>query len=764
MQDKILELERKITEDKKLLNDMSKTVYEGYAYNADFIKAKLNNMQSDIEYMEQQMIILKRDVEAGVNLQAQKVQVHQINLQNERVVLQTQGVVPPTLKQEQNVADINIGWQGQHMYSGGQQQVQDSMYVQQYQPVTPPPKPKDMEAAVGKTIMGIAASVLIFISFILFAMLIIPQLTDGIRLVLMYAVSIGITTFGLLKLNKARDSVLFLSVSACGVGSIFISLFLSNVYFNVINELVLYILLLGWAVGVCVLSKLRSEVFSIIGHIGILVSVLFGTIFCAEGGDINKMVVISIYFIVGSFIFYFTHNSNEKNYVINSIFNLLCVFILYSGIQTAHWDYQIEDIQAPGIFTVAFGVLMAYSIFKLILPIFWSGLDSETNRFTLLQKYADATGMISSGYYFAFSLLVDGLVNDDLVFYVITIILAPIYLVIIEYVRRNYTETAGINVLYAFLTLMMTFSVYNISGVEMVFGVSLIAIPYILYGFIKNKRIFKYLATFLVLLFVVNEGTNLAITIILGMVILGGMMYFILTKKEQYNQVLKNIVLVLSVIFVICTMNRIYYDLDVESVVVSCIEFIVLAVIAGFAAKTKYIQNPITDVVEPGTKTFVDIIIACLMFAGMSRISNVNDDYLLPHIIYIIVTIALFMLNVSEQLKDEERKMYGPYVGLKFTVLMVVILSSFNAENFLISIFCFLFAILSVTVGFIVKHKGLRIYGLILSLISVVKLVMIDITYDNTLGHALSFFISGVLCFVISAIYTHVEKKMQDGK
>ena len=152
------------------------------------------------------------------------------------------------------------------------------------------------------------------------------------------------------------------------------------------------------------------------------------------------------------------------------------------------------------------------------------------------------------------------------------------------------------------------------------------------------------------------------------------------------------------------------------------------------------------------------------MFAGIGGISSAGEDYLLPHIIYIIITIALFMLNASEQLKDEERKMYGPYVGLKFTVLMVVILSSFNAENFLISIFCFLFAILSVTVGFIVKHKGLRIYGLILSLISVVKLVMIDITYDNTLGHALSFFISGVLCFVISAIYTHVEKKMQDGE
>lgn len=759
MQDKILELERKITEDKKLLNDMSKTVYEGYAYNADFIKAKLNNMQSDIEYMEQQMIILKRDVEAGVNTQVQKstqpvvsteqIQVHQMS---------------PVIHQTPQQGDMSTGWQGQNMSAIGQQQVQDSMYVQQYQPITPPPKPKDMEAAVGKTIMGIAASVLIFISFILFAMLIIPQLTDGIRLVLMYAVSIGITTFGLLKLNKTRDSVLFLSVSACGVGSIFISLFLSNIYFHVINEFVLYILLLCWAAGVCVLSKLRSEVFSIIGHIGILVSVFFGTIFCAEGGDINKMVVISIYFIVGSLIFYFTHNSNQKNYIINSIFNLICVYILYAGIQSVHWDYQVDDLDAPGIYFVAFGILMTYSIFKLILPVFWSGLDKETSRFTLLQKYADATGMISAGYYFAFSLLLDGLVSDELMVFVIMLITAPVYLFIIEYVRRNYTEAAGINVLYSFLTLMMIFSVYNLSGVEIVFGVSIIAIPYIIYGFVKNKRIFKYLAIFLMFLFVVNEGTNLAMTIILGLIMLGGTMYFILTKKEQYKQVLKNIVLVLSLIFVICIMNRIYYDLDVESVTTSCIEFIILSVIAGVAAKTKYIQNPITGVVEKETKIFVDIIIACLMFAGMGGISSAGEDYLLPHIIYIIITIALFMLNASEQLKDEERKMYGPYVGLKFTVLMVVILSSFNAENFLISIFCFLFAILSVTVGFIVKHKGLRIYGLILSLISVVKLVMIDITYDNTLGHALSFFISGVLCFVISAIYTHVEKKMQDGE
>ncbi|MBP5178801.1 MAG: hypothetical protein J6066_04445, partial [Lachnospiraceae bacterium] len=64
--------------------------------------------------------------------------------------------------------------------------------------------------------------------------------------------------------------------------------------------------------------------------------------------------------------------------------------------------------------------------------------------------------------------------------------------------------------------------------------------------------------------------------------------------------------------------------------------------------------------------------------------------------------------------------------------------------------------------GFIYKLKGLRIYGLVLSLVCVVKLVMIDISYENTIGHALSFFLSGVLCFVISAIYSYVEKKYKN--
>ena len=93
---------------------------------------------------------------------------------------------------------------------------------------------------------------------------------------------------------------------------------------------------------------------------------------------------------------------------------------------------------------------------------------------------------------------------------------------------------------------------------------------------------------------------------------------------------------------------------------------------------------------------------------------------------------------------------------------MLVVLNSFDSANFVMSIACLLLAIASIIIGFAGDYKSIRIYGLVLSMISIFKLIMIDISYANTLGHALSFFVSGVLCFVISLIYNLIDKKMQE--
>ena len=127
----------------------------------------------------------------------------------------------------------------------------------------------------------------------------------------------------------------------------------------------------------------------------------------------------------------------------------------------------------------------------------------------------------------------------------------------------------------------------------------------------------------------------------------------------------------------------------------------------------------------------------------------------------VLGAIGLFCINSYNFIKDRE-PMPSIYVGLKFTVLIMVILTSYDAANYVLSISAFILAIAFIVLGFVMDIKSLRIYGLVVSMLCVVKLVMIDITYDNTMGHALSFFISGVLCFVISAVYSLAEKKLRE--
>lgn len=81
-----------------------------------------------------------------------------------------------------------------------------------------------------------------------------------------------------------------------------------------------------------------------------------------------------------------------------------------------------------------------------------------------------------------------------------------------------------------------------------------------------------------------------------------------------------------------------------------------------------------------------------------------------------------------------------------------------------ISIASIIFAIISIYYGFIANYKYLRIFGLILSIFSVIKLILIDISYDDTIWRALSFFICGILCFVISVIYNKIDKKIESNQ
>ena len=93
---------------------------------------------------------------------------------------------------------------------------------------------------------------------------------------------------------------------------------------------------------------------------------------------------------------------------------------------------------------------------------------------------------------------------------------------------------------------------------------------------------------------------------------------------------------------------------------------------------------------------------------------------------------------------------------------MVCVLNSYDVVNYVISISLLLFAIVSIMIGFYRSAVTFRLYGLILSMISIVKLIMIDIQYDSTVENAFSLFVSGILCFAISFLYHKIDTNLRN--
>ena len=142
-----------------------------------------------------------------------------------------------------------------------------------------------------------------------------------------------------------------------------------------------------------------------------------------------------------------------------------------------------------------------------------------------------------------------------------------------------------------------------------------------------------------------------------------------------------------------------------------------------------------------------------------------DTEHAVWHLVTILIAGMLFMANSGNLLKryqGKKEEMYaGIYVGLKLTILLWITLSSFEAANMIVSVSCFVLAIVGIMIGFAFGFKSLRIYGLVLSIFSVVKLIMVDMSYDNLLGRAVGFFVCGILCFVISLIYNTIDKNMK---
>ena len=760
-----LKLEEELLNARKKLNNLIQEYYieaqptKSQPSQESELKAlyqdKINYLEAETQYLHRQLQLLKR-----------------IQPEPEKTNPQSESSKPQTI---QNAETIQMPQAAQNLRAQQNQPLPQNTPVRQNPQIQPRPqafrnvqpqpvpqkpsrKSQEYEKIFGKNFMGIFASVLIFISLVIFATLVLPYLDDVMKLIGLYVLSFGILGAGFFLYHKNKNNKFYIAVIGCGTGSLYLSLLLSNLYFKVLGDIALYCLILVWAVFVKNLTKLKSLVFQIIGQAGIFIAAILGTILCVSNGDEKKFFVLTLFYLLSSFVFseidiaylkYITdfrkgadagRTSAEPPYYEDR----LCSHISKS-LNAAVFLLGFGSMETSGFKTAGILLFMLFLLLEYYLTFREScrhGLAFQiltvANTFLMIGFFHEVTSAVSENY-------------SDIFIYVAAVAVL-IYSEIKNARFKNYTLIWC--AILAFAGCRSNHWIY-----EHLYAY-LTVIPFLLYGKWKDKKLYLntglvYLAGLWIAVLPSYEysGYRSAECFIMIAAVCAAFLYTCYDSEYTGFKISGYILLCLTVMEFIhdsaLTLMQDYAALPFHEIErinskANLIAFFTLALVHLLLSKLEYFGN------QKPVEWMMFIINALLMFAGCTFMHDM--PWQIPTI---LITVLLFLINSKRLLP--KHKFAGYYVALKYTILMINILGSFYVESYIISICLLLFAIVSIVAGFYMDTASFRLYGLILSMISVVKLILIDIHYDSTLKSALSFFVCGVLCFIISFIYHKID-------
>lgn len=155
-------------------------------------------------------------------------------------------------------------------------------------------------------------------------------------------------------------------------------------------------------------------------------------------------------------------------------------------------------------------------------------------------------------------------------------------------------------------------------------------------------------------------------------------------------------------------------------------------------------------------------ISAAILYAGFIIIGTTKNhaDYILLYIILFLITAALFTVKAYDCISSNSVGLQV-MAGLSFTGFVYAVVHGYSdilSMTYVASVIYMITALICIVLGFVMRAKGLRFYGLIVVILCVLKLVTIDIRAANSMARVTAFIVGGIVCFVISGIYSRIER------
>lgn len=688
-------------------------------------------------------------------------------------------------------------------------------------PVIKEKRQRNIEGNIGKNLMSILASLLIFIGLVSFVVLIYDNLSELTRFIGMYALSFAFTAVGFWRVSKAPN-VFSKSLLSCGIGAVFISIFLSHFYFNYIGELALFGLLIVWSViTFSFYIKLKSSLFIIISYLGfssalllgglssygknlimfsglLILQMVFATVMTSDKIEITDkykrlttfMTLITAIALGGAASVQFEMRFNHIN-TLPEIIYLLSVFALVFFNLNIFGKNMKKENQFKYPLLLALGITIAnislvnsigqnfvrnsYSVDPLFCHLTECPGTIETltfepvNSFAFVGLFMFILFILQFIYFFIDSKKIDNKKVSYLpyimagisayclgapIFETVTTItgflIVAIPLLVIFFITKESgyfimsAIIAGIGSVYGSQQISMTF-LYKHTPIAILFVVLSLLYP-IIAGIVMKKQTDKkisfthYISTFFTYIFVSGLFTEYIGSVISGKHTLTaeGILEYNNLEYGSFNwgiyHTLTPIVILLIILAFTCFVRYSGFYMD------GCLSLRKL--------ETKGWLFSINNFITLVATTCGAFLLYSLHYSEIIRF------------LMLIVAFSLCFIGTRDYL-NSGRRFAGYVVALKTTFLTNVAINAYlykyNDISYIYSVVCLLLAITFIVLGFKFKIKSFRFYGLALSLLSVLKLVLIDISYADSISRIISFIVSGLLCFGIVWIYNRMQ-------
>ena len=597
-----------------------------------------------------------------------------------------------------------------------------------------------LERNVGKYVMGIAASVLVLLSLVGFAQFITPHLTALAKVVIMYLVSAIFAVAGLLRMWKeGKYQVLFTALAACGVSAVYVTSLLGHFVFDIISTWALVAILMAWIACLIPLSRQGGRIFAIICNAGIIIA----STLCAFNWS-SSLAGIAVYAPCLAALYWAVRTATFKgDWLLLVQLPVVCVALLVLGV------FRDDTITAACITSLA----VVYATF-LLSQLYYKDDNKHVKLLFLHGITTLAAIMLSSAII---------TVETSVKWNSIVCFIALASLLVVLYRKHRAQSPVLFYLLFFPFAIGMSTLSYNATFSQHIGHLAPAALLLMTIGVRFKELPMRLAAVVYVILWCIFAQPTWEQVIIVTTTSLLLLIHTI--RHYHYADKYSFTTLLVAGVLVLAQHNMI--DIAIAYTLLGILGILLCTPLFRNNMTTRKSETESVIISYASTFILLGVGVSMLFKPQFSALTIARhaiagtEPVALGLVILTTTALSIANLKKSYTISIADERVTSWYNGIKLSIVLFAILHSLHAVNFVISIAGIVLAVLFIIFGFKFLLKGCRLYGLVVSLLCVIKLAMFDIQYDSTIMRPVGLLVSGLLCFGISWIYSRLERKIK---